>query len=114
MSGLSGQPLTSGLGTFFLFRVLLCVSPQVHIRRSSLPGKHIRPLHVQCRCTNVDFHPTNSRVVLTLGIINGGLGLKLTGDNPKGEIAYGVIAGILWLLVRRPTIPPFPPTHKID
>ena len=48
--------------------------------------------------------------MITLGIINGGLGLKLTGDNKKGEIAYGVIAGTLWTLVRRPiplfTIPP--------
>ncbi|KAL2068391.1 hypothetical protein VTL71DRAFT_16489 [Oculimacula yallundae] len=36
------------------------------------------------------------RAVITLGIINGGLGLKLTGNTKKGEIAYGVVAGIIW------------------
>ncbi len=30
-----------------------------------------------------------------LGIINGGLGLKLAANAPKCEIAYGVIAGVM-------------------
>ena len=37
------------------------------------------------------------RVIVTLGIINGGLGLMLSGNTVKGEIAYGVIAGMIWL-----------------
>lgn len=38
------------------------------------------------------------RIILTLGIINGGLGLMLSGNTVKGEIAYGVIAGVMWLI----------------
>lgn len=44
------------------------------------------------------------RVVITLGIINGGLGMLLATETgffapSKGQIAaYGVIAGIMWLL----------------
>lgn len=47
------------------------------------------------------------RIVITLGMINGGLGLLLASDAPaftgfapsQGEIiAYGVIAAIMWLL----------------
>jgi len=37
------------------------------------------------------------RIIVTLGIINGGLGLMLSGNTVKGEIAYGVIAGIVWV-----------------
>ena len=41
------------------------------------------------------------RIILTLGMINGGLGLMMSGyhqDTHKGEIAYGVIAGTMWLI----------------
>ncbi|KAF2024326.1 hypothetical protein EK21DRAFT_104741 [Setomelanomma holmii] len=47
------------------------------------------------------------RIVITLGIINGGLGLLLASNAPtftafrptQGQIiAYGVVAGIMWLL----------------
>jgi hypothetical protein len=47
------------------------------------------------------------RVVITLGMINGGLGMLLASDAPaflafrpnRGQIvAYGVVAGIMWLL----------------
>jgi hypothetical protein len=47
------------------------------------------------------------RIVITLGIINGGLGMLLASDAPaflnfkptQGQmIAYGVVAGIMWLL----------------
>lgn len=31
-------------------------------------------------------------------MINGGLGLKLAGNSHSGEIAYGVIAAIVWLI----------------
>ena len=43
-------------------------------------------------------HVWFGRVIITLGIINGGLGLKLSGNTTKGKIAYGVVAGIVWLL----------------
>ncbi len=35
---------------------------------------------------------------MTLGIINGGLGLQLSGNTTKGEMAYGVVAGVIWLV----------------
>lgn len=46
------------------------------------------------------------RVIITLAIINGGLGLQLTGASGyqtasitrKYEIVYGVLAGFFWLL----------------
>jgi len=38
------------------------------------------------------------RAVITLGIINGGLGLQLTENTTNGAIAYGVVAGFMWLL----------------
>ena len=38
------------------------------------------------------------RIIVTVGIINGGLGLMLSGNTIKGEIAYGVIAGVVWLV----------------
>ncbi|KAJ8064405.1 hypothetical protein OCU04_006747 [Sclerotinia nivalis] len=38
------------------------------------------------------------RAVITLGIINGGLGLRLAGNSKEGEVAYGVIAGFMWVL----------------
>ena len=37
------------------------------------------------------------RIIITLGIINGGLGLMLSDNTTKGEIAYGEIAGGIWL-----------------
>ena len=43
-------------------------------------------------------HVWFGRIVITLGIINGGLGLELSGNTKKGEIAYGVVAGVVWLL----------------
>ncbi|KAF2103820.1 hypothetical protein NA57DRAFT_50688 [Rhizodiscina lignyota] len=38
------------------------------------------------------------RILITLGIINGGLGLRLADNTKSGEIAYGVVAGIIWLI----------------
>jgi hypothetical protein len=38
------------------------------------------------------------RAAITLGIINGGLGLKLADNSRSGKIAYGVIAGFMWLV----------------
>ena len=43
------------------------------------------------------------RVLLILGIINGGLGLQLASDSPAysraGEIAYSVVAGVGGLIL---------------
>ena len=41
-------------------------------------------------------HVWLGRVMITLGIINGGLGLRLSADTTNGEIVYGVIAGLVW------------------
>jgi hypothetical protein len=38
------------------------------------------------------------RAVITLGIINGGLGLQLSENTKNGEIAYAVVAAFMWLL----------------
>lgn len=38
------------------------------------------------------------RVLILLAVINGGLGLQLSENTVKGEIAYGVIAGVMFLL----------------
>ena len=38
------------------------------------------------------------RAIITLGIINGGLGLKLSANTKSGEIAYGVVAGVMWCI----------------
>lgn len=35
---------------------------------------------------------------MVLGAINGGLGLQLSANTVKGEIAYGVIAGIVFCI----------------
>jgi len=41
------------------------------------------------------FHIWYGRVIMALAIINGGLGLKLAANSKNGEIAYGVIAGVV-------------------
>lgn len=38
------------------------------------------------------------RAIITLGIINGGLGLQLAANTKAGEIVYGVVAAIIWLV----------------
>lgn len=43
-------------------------------------------------------HVWYGRALITLGIINGGLGLRLSENTKGGEIAYGVVAGFMWLL----------------
>lgn len=43
-------------------------------------------------------HRWLGRAIITLGIINGGLGLLLSGDGTRGQyIAYGVVAAIIWV-----------------
>ena len=43
-------------------------------------------------------HLWNGRIVITLGMINGGLGLMLANNTKIGVIAYGVIAAVVWLI----------------
>ncbi|PPJ55887.1 hypothetical protein CBER1_03784 [Cercospora berteroae] len=43
------------------------------------------------------FHLSVGRIVIILGIINGGLGLKLTNQSRAAKIGYGVGAGIMGL-----------------
>jgi hypothetical protein len=43
-------------------------------------------------------HLYNGRIMITLGIVNGGLGLFLAGAANGLKIAYGVIAGVIWLV----------------
>ncbi|KAK7531576.1 uncharacterized protein J3D65DRAFT_638043 [Phyllosticta citribraziliensis] len=39
------------------------------------------------------------RILITLGVINGGLGLKLAGNTQKRyTVTYGVIAGVIWVV----------------
>jgi len=43
-------------------------------------------------------HKWLGRATVTLGAINGGLGLQLAANTTGGEIAYGVIAGFFFVL----------------
>ena len=43
-------------------------------------------------------HVWLGRSLLTLGVINGGLGLQLSENTRGGKIAYGVVAAIIFLL----------------
>ena len=43
-------------------------------------------------------HTWFGRGLIVLGVINGGLGMQLTGNTTKGEIAYGVIAGVVLVI----------------
>jgi hypothetical protein len=38
------------------------------------------------------------RILITLGIINGYLGLKLSENTTGIEVAYAVVAGIIWAI----------------
>lgn len=43
-------------------------------------------------------HVWYGRMLILLAVINGGLGLQLSDNTTRGEIAYGVIAGVMFLL----------------
>ena len=43
-------------------------------------------------------HVWVGRIIITVGMINGGLGLLLANNSTRGQnIAYGVIAGVVWV-----------------
>lgn len=44
------------------------------------------------------YHIWTGRLLITFGMINGGLGLLLSGDGNRREyVAYGVIASVMWI-----------------
>jgi hypothetical protein len=43
-------------------------------------------------------HMWNGRLMIPLGIINGGLGLKLAGASNQIKIAYAVVAAVMFVL----------------
>jgi hypothetical protein len=44
------------------------------------------------------YHIWMGRILITLGMIQGGLGLLFSDNATRGEnIAYGVIAGVIWV-----------------
>jgi hypothetical protein len=59
---------------------------------------HRRYLSTRKATTWTHIHVWYGRVLLLLGIINGGVGLKLAADTPAhsnaGTIAYSVLAGV--------------------
>ncbi|KAN0103291.1 iron reductase domain protein [Hyaloscypha variabilis] len=38
------------------------------------------------------------RAIVTLGIINGGFGLQLSDNTTQGEVAYAIVASVMWTL----------------
>lgn len=52
----------------------------------------------QCRTFWSHGHIWLGRILITLGMINGGLGLLLADNTTSGAIAYGVVAGVIWLV----------------
>ena len=64
---------------------------------------HRRYLSTQKRTIWTHFHVWYGRVLILLGIVNGGFGLKLSSDSPAysraGTISYSVLAGIMAAVV---------------
>ncbi|KAI1864250.1 hypothetical protein JX265_008621 [Neoarthrinium moseri] len=59
---------------------------------------HVRFKRLGRRTAWSQAHLWVGRVAVTLGIINGGLGLQLAGADKSVIIAYSVVAGVMWLL----------------
>jgi hypothetical protein len=59
---------------------------------------HIRYKKLQRRQVWSHFHLWTGRIFITLGIINGGLGLWIANASSSLKIAYGVVAAIVWLV----------------
>ena len=43
-------------------------------------------------------HVWLGRILIALGIINGGMGIKLAANTTSGGIIYGVIAGVVFVV----------------
>ncbi len=85
--GFNGHPVIGIL----VVGLLLIQPPLALIHHSIYKREHRRTIWAIA-------HVWWGRVIVTLAIINGGLGLQLSGNTTKGEIAYGVVAGVMWLL----------------
>ncbi|KAK2760332.1 hypothetical protein FQN54_002400 [Arachnomyces sp. PD_36] len=59
---------------------------------------HRRFMATQKRTAWTHLHVWYGRVLIILGMINGGLGLKLAANSKAGNIAYGVVAGVIGVL----------------
>ncbi len=59
---------------------------------------HLRFKKLQRRGVWSHLHIWNGRIMITLGIINGGIGLYLAGATTALKTAYGVVAGVMWVL----------------
>jgi low temperature requirement protein LtrA len=57
--------------------------------------QHIRFRKTQKQGTWTFVHRWYGRVLIIMGIINGGLGLQLAHNTTKGKIAYSVLGGIM-------------------
>lgn len=63
---------------------------------------HRQYKRTQTRTTVSHLHLWNGRVLLVLGIINGGLGLAVAGAPSTAKLAYTIVAAVMggaWLLV---------------
>ncbi|OBT39967.1 hypothetical protein VE00_09992 [Pseudogymnoascus sp. WSF 3629] len=56
---------------------------------------HRRFMATQKRGKMTLFHVWYGRILILLGMLNGGFGLKLAANSPGGNIAYGVVAGVI-------------------
>jgi hypothetical protein len=60
---------------------------------------HMLSTKDQIRTIVAHVHLWAGRILITLGMINGGLGMLFAGDATSGQyIAYGVVAGVMWVL----------------
>ncbi|OTB08569.1 hypothetical protein M426DRAFT_262081 [Hypoxylon sp. CI-4A] len=59
---------------------------------------HSKFKRIQHRTIYSHLHIWVGRIALTLGIINGGVGLRLANASEDAKIAYSVIAAVIWLL----------------
>ncbi|KAK3721553.1 DOMON domain-containing protein frrs1L [Vermiconidia calcicola] len=55
---------------------------------------HLRFRKLQKQTKWTLMHTWNGRVAVLLGMLNGGLGLRLANNTTSGEIGYGVVAGV--------------------
>lgn len=63
---------------------------------------HLRFMKLRRRQIWSHLHLWNGRIMIPLGIINGGLGLHIAGASRLVKTAYAVVAGVLggmWILV---------------
>ncbi|KAF2757605.1 CBD9-like protein [Pseudovirgaria hyperparasitica] len=58
---------------------------------------HRRFAQLHRRTSVSHMHIWLGRGAITLGIVNGGLGLQLTGGNKEWNIVYGVVAAVVWV-----------------